>query len=108
MKLYVAAILAIVFLENFNVHIVRETLGSQTMALSSCVDLDPSVIHIRRLADYEIQTRPIKAVILITRRGVKVCVPHDRDWVKEVVKKLDERKAKKEKMTIRRPTAVTS
>nr|XP_020640580.1 lymphotactin-like [Pogona vitticeps] len=96
MKFYVAAILAIAFLENFKVHIIRETVGSQTMALSSCVDLRPTEINIRRISGYEKQNRPIKAVIFITKTGVKVCVPHNLPWVKRTINKLDQKKARKQ------------
>ncbi|XP_062983708.1 lymphotactin-like [Elgaria multicarinata webbii] len=107
MKLYVAAILAISFLENFKVFIFKGTFGSQTLALSSCVDLDSRVINIQRIADYETQTRPIKAVIFITKSGVKVCVPHNLPWVKRHINKLKRRTTKKQKIITPRPKAVT-
>ncbi|KAF7251120.1 Cytokine SCM-1 beta, partial [Varanus komodoensis] len=105
MKVYVAAILAICLLENFDVWIIRGTAGSQTMALSSCVDLKPTEINIRRIAGYETQTRPIKAVIFITKSGVKVCVPGELPWVKKAIKKLNQNKAKKQRRITTRPKA---
>ncbi|XP_034971515.1 lymphotactin isoform X2 [Zootoca vivipara] len=102
MKFYMAAILAIVFLELFSVCIIRGTLGSQTMALDSCVDLQTDEINIRRIAAYTTQTRPVKAVILITRRGVKVCVPHDLPWVTKTMNYLDRKKAIQQRRTTSR------
>ncbi|XP_066477361.1 lymphotactin-like [Tiliqua scincoides] len=91
MKIYLAAFLAIASLELFNVYIVRGSVGSQIMPLSSCVDLDPAQINIRRISHYETQHRPVKAVIFITRRGVKICVPHDLPWVQDAIQTLDQK-----------------
>ncbi|XP_008106056.2 cytokine SCM-1 beta [Anolis carolinensis] len=107
MRPYMAAILAIAFLESFSVSIIRETMASQTMARSSCIPLQSTEINIRRIIDYIEQTRPVKAVILITRRGVKICVPHNLPWVKETIKKLKQKKTSKQKK-ITRPIAATS
>ncbi|KAG8136748.1 hypothetical protein E2320_005307 [Naja naja] len=95
MRLYLAIILAISFLENFKVHIIRGTLGSQAQAQSSCVSLRTKEIGIRKLSDYEIRHHPQKVVILITKNGVKVCVPHDAAWVKKVIRNLGKRKQKR-------------
>ncbi|XP_013924779.1 PREDICTED: cytokine SCM-1 beta-like [Thamnophis sirtalis] len=95
MKLYLAIILAISFLENFEVNIIRGTLGSQTLAHNSCVNLHTEEINIRRLESYEIHHHPKKVVILITKRGVKVCVPHDASWVNDRIRNLDQRNRKK-------------
>ncbi|XP_026578203.1 cytokine SCM-1 beta-like [Pseudonaja textilis] len=94
MRLYLAIILAISFLENFEVHIIRGTLGSQALAHSSCVSLRTKEIGIRRLSDYEIHQHPQKVVILIAKNRVKICVPHDAAWVKKVIRNLDKRKQK--------------
>ncbi|XP_067322403.1 lymphotactin-like [Anolis sagrei] len=108
MRPYVAAILAIVFLDSFGVHIVRETKASQTMALSACISLQSTEINIKRIADYVEQTSPVKAVILITRSGVKICVPHNLPWVKKTVQKLNQKKIRKQKKITITPRAGTS
>uniref|UniRef100_A0A670IH90 Chemokine interleukin-8-like domain-containing protein n=1 Tax=Podarcis muralis TaxID=64176 RepID=A0A670IH90_PODMU len=59
MKLYTAAILTIAFFELFR------TLGSQTMALDSCITLDTNEMNIRRFASYTTQTRPVKCPAFI-------------------------------------------
>nr|XP_028582451.1 lymphotactin-like [Podarcis muralis] len=102
MKLYTAAILTIAFFELFSVYIITGTLGSQTMALDSCITLDTNEMNIRRFASYTTQTRPVKAVILITRRGVKVCVPHDLPWVTKTMNYLDRKKAIQQRRTTSR------
>ncbi|XP_063160505.1 lymphotactin-like [Candoia aspera] len=94
MRLYLAVILAISFLENFKVHIVRGTLGTQAMASNSCVKLHTEKISIRRIANYETQNHPQKVVILITRNGIKICVPHNLPWVNKTLKTLNKRKCK--------------
>ncbi|XP_007428211.1 lymphotactin [Python bivittatus] len=95
MRFYLAVILAISFLENFKVHIVRGTLGTQAMAHNSCVSLRTEKISIRRIANYEIQNHPQKVVILITRNGIKICVPHNLPWVNQTINTLDKRKNKR-------------
>ncbi|XP_061484262.1 lymphotactin-like isoform X2 [Rhineura floridana] len=90
------------------ISLCRGTFGSQTMPLNSCVDLHTSEINIKRIADYERQTIPVKAVIFITKNGVKVCVPYDLAWVKKNIHKLERSKARKQKRTTSRPKSMTS
>ncbi|KAJ6662226.1 hypothetical protein lerEdw1_012389 [Lerista edwardsae] len=107
MKIYLAAFLAIASLELFHMNIVRGSVGSQIMSPSSCVNLRLTEIKIRRLSDYEIKSTPVKAVIFITRNGVKICVPHDLPWVQNTMKKLDQKKKRKPRATLR-PKPTTS
>ncbi|XP_034271140.1 lymphotactin-like [Pantherophis guttatus] len=94
MRLYLAIILAISFLENFKVLIIRGTLGSQPLAVNSCLSLHTEEINIKQLEHYEKHEHPRKVVILITRRGVKICVPHDAPWVNNAIRKLNKKKRK--------------
>ncbi|XP_070607820.1 lymphotactin-like [Erythrolamprus reginae] len=99
MRLYLAIILAISFLANFKVHIIRGTFGSQPLPVNSCLDLRTEEINIRNLENYEVHHHPKKVVILITKRGVKVCVPHDAPWVNDAIRKLDKKNRKTNRRT---------
>ncbi|KAK9402302.1 lymphotactin-like [Crotalus adamanteus] len=85
MRLYLTVILAISFLENFQVHIIKGTLGTQALPHNSCIDLRTKEIGIKKLADYEIHHHPKKVVILITRKKIKICVPPDAPWVNKII-----------------------
>nr|XP_056714147.1 lymphotactin-like [Euleptes europaea] len=90
MKLYMAAILAISFLDIFNEGIMRGSFGSQMMPLDSCLDLHTEELDIRRLSGYEEQERPFKAVIFVTKKGFRICVPHDLLWVQNTIEILNQ------------------
>ncbi|XP_015283722.1 PREDICTED: lymphotactin-like [Gekko japonicus] len=112
MKLYMAAILAISFLDIFNEGIVRGSFGSQVMPENRCTDLYTEEIDIKRIASYENHERPFKAVIFITNRGFRICVQHDLPWVQNAIQKLDQkpkpRPHKKPKPSSRRRAISTS
>ncbi|XP_060091282.1 lymphotactin-like [Heteronotia binoei] len=112
MKHYVAAILAISFLDIFNEGIVRGSFGSQMMPRNQCEDLHLEEIDIRRISSYEEHETPFKAVILVTKNGFRICVPHNLQWVKNAIRNLDQRPKpkvpKKRKSSSRRKATSTS
>uniref|UniRef100_A0A452GTX5 Chemokine interleukin-8-like domain-containing protein n=1 Tax=Gopherus agassizii TaxID=38772 RepID=A0A452GTX5_9SAUR len=91
MKLHTADILVIFWLGLFTVSTVRGSVASQIVPRSSCVDLSTQQLDIRRLAKYEMQHIPVKAVMFITRRGIKICVQPDLKWVQDAIKFLEKR-----------------
>ncbi|XP_032646919.1 monocyte chemotactic protein 1B-like [Chelonoidis abingdonii] len=89
MKLHAADILVIFWLNLFTVSTVRGSVASQIVPRSSCIDLSAKQLDIRSLAKYEMQNIPVKAVMFITRRGIKICVQPDLKWVQDAIKFLD-------------------
>ncbi|XP_062983787.1 lymphotactin-like [Elgaria multicarinata webbii] len=102
MKLYVAAILAISFLENFKVCIVRGAVGVQTIAQSTCDDFQSEEIKYKSVIGYErLENSPLEAVILMLRKGAKVCVRPDLPWVKKIIRLRDAKTRKRKRKTSR-------
>ncbi|KAH1187305.1 lymphotactin-like [Mauremys mutica] len=91
MKLHAADILVIFWLGFLTVSTVKGSVASQIAPRSSCVDLSTQQLDIRNLAKYEMQHIPVKAVMFITRRGIKICVQPDLKWVQNAIKFLDKR-----------------
>ncbi|XP_065253672.1 cytokine SCM-1 beta-like [Emys orbicularis] len=89
MKLHATDILVIFWLGLFTVSTVRGSVASQIAPRSACVDLSTQQLDIRRLAKYETQHIPVKAVMFITKRGIKICVQPDLKWVQDAIKFLD-------------------
>ncbi|KAH0625009.1 hypothetical protein JD844_033012 [Phrynosoma platyrhinos] len=107
MKLYVAAILAIVFFENLSMHIVRGAFGSQTMAQSFCQDLRKKPIKLENIDRYEkLTNRPVEAVIITTKKGDKVCVSPEERWVKKAIHQLEQKAALAQLKSSSSPKAV--
>lgn len=92
MKLHAADILVIFWLGILTVSTVKGSVASQIAPRSSCVDLSTQQLDIRNLAKYEMQHIPVKAVMFITRRGIKICVQPDLKWVQNAIKFLDKRR----------------
>ncbi|KAM7182380.1 eotaxin-like [Macrochelys suwanniensis] len=91
MKLHATDILVIFCLGLFTVSSVRGSVASQITPRSSCVDLSTKQLEIRHLVKYETQHIPVKAVMFITKDGIKICVQPDLKWVQNAIKFLDKR-----------------
>ncbi|XP_067402481.1 monocyte chemotactic protein 1B-like [Emydura macquarii macquarii] len=92
MKLHTTNILVIFCLGIFTVSTVRGSAASQIVPRSSCIDLATQKLDIRRLATYETQNIPVKAVMFITKQGIKICVQPDLTWVQDAIKFLDKKR----------------
>ncbi|CAI5772980.1 lymphotactin-like [Podarcis lilfordi] len=93
MKFYMAAILAIAFLELFSVCIIRGSLGSQTRPRSVCEGYHEKPIKKQRVVDYEkLEHGLAKDAILTLRDGSRVCVKLERPWVKNIIHYVDRKK----------------
>ncbi|NXI91067.1 XCL1 protein, partial [Psophia crepitans] len=66
--------------------------GSQSMHKSSCVVLSKQKLNIRNLVSYEKQEFPIKAIMFINTRGIKICVSPNLKWVQAAIKKIDQKR----------------
>ncbi|XP_026702763.1 cytokine SCM-1 beta-like [Athene cunicularia] len=95
MKLHTAAILVIFWLGVFTEHMVKGSIGSQSMRRLKCVSLPTQQLNIRNLVSYEKRQGPVNAVIFMTTRGIKVCVSSNQEWVQTAIKKIDQKRATK-------------
>ncbi|XP_048858867.1 C-C motif chemokine 19-like [Brienomyrus brachyistius] len=63
------------------------------LANDCCLSVGKKEIAFSFLTGYEIQDKgkgcAIDAVVLITRRGFKLCVPATEEWVKKLTAKID-------------------
>ncbi|XP_004688167.2 PREDICTED: cytokine SCM-1 beta [Condylura cristata] len=71
-----------------------EGVGSEVIKRSVCVQLTTKPLHVKQVSRYIIDEGPVKAIVFITKRGIKICANPKHKWVKNVVKDLD-RSAKK-------------
>ncbi|XP_061309111.1 lymphotactin-like [Pezoporus flaviventris] len=97
MKLQTAAILLVFWLGMLAVHEVKGSAGSQPMRRFSCVRLSTRQLNIRNLASYEKQQVPVNATLFITTKGIKICVNSNQKWVQTAMKKIDQKRAIKDK-----------
>ncbi|NXS59660.1 XCL1 protein, partial [Brachypteracias leptosomus] len=70
---------------------------SQSMRKFSCVNLSTQQLNIQSLVSYEKQHAPVKAVMFITKRGIKICVSPDKKWVQAAIRKIDQKRTTKGK-----------
>ncbi|KFV45078.1 Lymphotactin, partial [Tyto alba] len=68
------------------------SVGSQPMRKFSCVSLSTQQLNIRKLVSYEKQQVPVKAIMFITTKGIKICVSPDQKWVQAAIKKIDQKR----------------
>ncbi|XP_016848077.2 lymphotactin [Anolis carolinensis] len=107
MKLYLAAILATVFLENFSVHILKGASGSQIIPRSHCTRLETKRIKLVELVSYKrLNNEPV--VILINNKGIKICMSSEHTWAKKAIRHLDRKAALAKLKGPTSPEAVTS
>ncbi|XP_008057723.1 lymphotactin-like [Carlito syrichta] len=85
MRLLILACLGICCLTAY----VVEGVGSEVPDKSICVSLTTQRLPVNRIKTYTIKEGSMKAVIFITRRGLKVCADPQVNWVKEAVKNID-------------------
>ncbi|NXG55264.1 XCL2 protein, partial [Hemiprocne comata] len=71
--------------------------GSQPMRRGSCVTLSTQQLKIQNLVGYEKQRHPVEAIMFITRKGIKICTKPDLKWVRDAMKKLDQKHTTKRK-----------
>ncbi|KAM4861077.1 lymphotactin-like isoform 2-T2 [Thomomys bottae] len=80
------------------------SVGSEVPEQSICVSLTTQRLPVRRIKTYTIKEGPMKAVIFITRRGIKVCADPQDKWVKAAIKSVDNRSSTRKDMIQSKPT----
>ncbi|KFU92485.1 Cytokine SCM-1 beta, partial [Chaetura pelagica] len=68
------------------------SVASQSMHKSRCITLSTQQLNIRNLVGYEKQRHPIEAIMFITRKGIKICTSPNDKWVRDAMKKLDQKR----------------
>ncbi|CAK6439836.1 unnamed protein product [Pipistrellus nathusii] len=66
-----------------------EGVGSEVVDQRICVSLTTRQLPMNRIKTYTIKEGPMKAVIFITKRGLKVCADPHANWVKKAVQTVD-------------------
>ncbi|XP_029788914.1 lymphotactin-like [Suricata suricatta] len=89
------ALLGICVLAEFMV----EGVGSEVLDKSKCLSLMTKKLPIKNIKTYTIREGSMRAVIFITRRGLKVCVDPQAEWVKKAVESVDKSTRKNMKQT---------
>ncbi|XP_072504812.1 cytokine SCM-1 beta-like [Notamacropus eugenii] len=80
-----------------------EGVGSEVMKRSFCVSLTSKPLPVISVKSYLIEEGPMRAVIFVTRRGIKICADPDVNWAKGIMKAVDNRN-KKRNMIQTKPT----
>ncbi|XP_012513208.1 PREDICTED: lymphotactin-like [Propithecus coquereli] len=84
-------------------HVV-EGVGSEVPDKSICVSLTTQRLPVNRIKTYTIKEGSMKAVIFITKRGLKVCADPQAKWVKAAVKSVDSKSKTKSNLLQTKPT----
>ncbi|KAF5916595.1 hypothetical protein HPG69_005390, partial [Diceros bicornis minor] len=64
-------------------------VGSEVLEKSVCVSLTTRRLPVKNIKTYTIKEGSMKAVIFITKRGLKVCADPQVEWVKKAVESVD-------------------
>ncbi|XP_074076464.1 lymphotactin-like [Macrotis lagotis] len=67
-----------------------EGIGSEVIKKSFCVSWSQPLPS-KRVKSYSIEEGPMRAVIFITSKGIKICANPEAGWVKNVINSVDNR-----------------
>ncbi|XP_036756266.1 lymphotactin-like [Manis pentadactyla] len=82
-----------------------EGVGSEVLEKSICVSLTTRRLPIKHIKTYTIKEGSMKAVIFITKRGLKVCADPQVEWVKKAIKTVNNSARRNVKQT--KPTGAS-
>ncbi|XP_002715264.1 lymphotactin [Oryctolagus cuniculus] len=83
---------------------IVEGVGSEVPDKSICVSLTTQPLPVNRIRTYTIKEGPMKAVIFITKRGLKVCADPQAKWVKTAIKSISNKPSTRRSTTQTQPT----
>ncbi|XP_034369556.1 lymphotactin-like [Arvicanthis niloticus] len=83
---------------------VVEGVGTEALEESSCVSFQIQPLPVQKIKTYTIREGPVKAVIFVTKRELKICADPQANWVKRVIKTVDSRKNARRSMAGTVPT----
>ncbi|XP_004589367.2 lymphotactin [Ochotona princeps] len=82
-----------------------EGVGSEVPEKSICVSLTTQPLPVNRIRTYTIKEGPMKAVIFVTRRGLKICADPKANWVTAAINTVDGRSNTRRRTAQTKPTA---
>ncbi|XP_037668993.1 lymphotactin [Choloepus didactylus] len=83
---------------------VVEGVGSEVPEKTICMILTTRPLPIQRIKTYTIKEGAMKAVIFVTKRGLKICADPQATWVKAAVKSMDSKSISRRNMIGTKPT----
>ncbi|XP_034795844.1 lymphotactin isoform X2 [Pan paniscus] len=100
MRLLILALLGICCLTAY----IVEGVGSEVSDKRTCVSLTTQRLPVSRIKTYTITEGSLRAVIFITKRGLKVCADPQATWVRDVVRSMDRKSNTRNNMIQTKPT----
>ncbi|KAM7336195.1 lymphotactin [Alexandromys fortis] len=100
MRLLLLTFLGACCLTTFSV----EGVGTEALEESFCVSLRTQPLPVHRIKTYTIREGILKAVIFVTRRGVKICADPHAQWVKAAIRTVDRKSRDRNNITETSPT----
>ncbi|XP_043861273.1 cytokine SCM-1 beta-like isoform X2 [Dromiciops gliroides] len=94
MKLFILVLFCFCGLTTFSV----EGVGSEVMKRSFCVSLTSKPLPVNSVKSYLIEEGPMRAVIFVTRRGIKICADPEVNWAKGIIRTVDSKLKKRNTM----------
>ncbi|XP_034795835.1 lymphotactin isoform X1 [Pan paniscus] len=79
-------------------------VGSEVSDKRTCVSLTTQRLPVSRIKTYTITEGSLRAVIFITKRGLKVCADPQATWVRDVVRSMDRKSNTRNNMIQTKPT----
>ncbi|XP_003468731.1 lymphotactin [Cavia porcellus] len=81
-----------------------EGVGSEVPESSVCMSLRVHPLPLNRIKTYTIKEGPMRAVIFITKRELKVCAHPEATWVKKALKSIHSKSSTRRNVTQIHPT----
>ncbi|XP_068950638.1 cytokine SCM-1 beta-like [Petaurus breviceps papuanus] len=78
-----------------------EGVGSEVMKRSFCVSLTSKPLPVNSVKSYLIEEGLMRAVIFVTRKGIKICADPDVHWAKNIITVLDKKHKRKNRIQIK-------
>ncbi|KAK2491020.1 hypothetical protein MC885_013778 [Smutsia gigantea] len=78
---------------------IVEGVGSEVLEESICVSLTTRRLPIKHIKTYTIKEGSMKAVIFITKRGLKVCADPQAKWVRKAINTVNKSAGRNVKRT---------
>ncbi|XP_004464242.2 lymphotactin [Dasypus novemcinctus] len=85
MRLLILAFLGICCLTAYNV----EGVGTEVSQKTTCLSLTMRPLPVHKIKRYTIKEGTMRAVIFVTRHGLRICADPEANWVKAAVKSVD-------------------
>nr|QCI30376.1 chemokine XCL1 [Maxomys rajah] len=83
---------------------VVEGVGTEVLHESVCVSLRTQRLPVQRIKTYTIKEGAMRAVIFVTKRGLRICADPHATWVKAAIKTVDGRSSASKNTTKTIPT----